>query len=180
MELKSYQRRALDAFDVWLEALSATSPAAPVAAWQRLQDAGVRPAAAGDHVSRTDGAGRPIPHICFKVPTGGGKTLLAAAALRNLDRPRGLTLWLTPTRSIYDQTRRALRLRSHPCRQMLEQAGGGRVKILEKEDLFTADDIRDYLCVMLLTLPAANRHRNREFLRMFRASGRCRGLFPGR
>ena len=61
---------------------------------------------------------------------------------------------------------------------MLERASGGRVKMLEKEDTFTAGDIANYLCVMLLMLPAANRQRGREFLRMFRDSGRYPTLFP--
>ena len=59
---------------------------------------------AGEYASRTDDAGRPIPHVCFKVPTGGGKTLLAAAALERLNRQTGLTLWITPTRAFYEQT----------------------------------------------------------------------------
>ena len=60
------------------------------------------------HVNRTDGGGRPIPHICFKVPTGGGKTLLAAAALERLNRQTGLTLWIVPSKAIYAQTKAAL------------------------------------------------------------------------
>ena len=52
-------------------------------AWR---EAGSVAETAGQYVSRTDDAGRPIPHICFKVPTGGGKTLLAAAALQRLNR----------------------------------------------------------------------------------------------
>ena len=79
-------------------------------------------------MSRRDDAGRPIPHVCFKVPTGGGKTLLAAAALHRLNRQTGLTLWITPTRAIYEQTKAALRNREHPYRQMLQQASGGRLK----------------------------------------------------
>ncbi len=98
-------------------------------------------ASAGEYVSRTDDAGRPIPHICFKVPTGGGKTLLAAAALERLNRQTGLTLWITPTRAIYEQTKAALKSREHPYRHMLERASGGRVKLLEKDDLFTKADV---------------------------------------
>ena len=41
-----------------------------------------------------------------------------------------------------------------------------------------AGDAANYLCVMLLMLPAANRERGREFLRMFRDSGRYPTLFP--
>ena len=54
----------------------------------------------------------------------------------------------------------------------------GRVKLLEKDDPFTRGDIANYLCLMLLMLPAANRQRGREFLRMFRDSGRYPTLFP--
>ena len=201
MELKDYQANALEAFAAWLEALTSArlqSEAAitalkqagpaitiseelynyPKIAWQQLKDAGQVAATAGDYVSRTDDAGRPIPHVCFKVPTGGGKTLLAAAALQRLRRQTGLTLWVMPTRAIYEQTKAALRSREHPYRQMLEIASAGRVKLLEKDDLFTRSDVENYLCVMLLMLPAANRQKGRDFLRMFRDSGRYPTLFP--
>ena len=199
MELKEYQAGALDAFARWLDALeearlrSEAGIAAlqdagvdippdlrdyPRAAWQRLAEAGNVADTAGQYVSRTDDANRPIPHICFKVPTGGGKTLLAAAALQRLNRQTGLTLWLTPTNAIYQQTKAALKNREHPYRQMLEMASGGRVKFMEKDDPLTAADVANYLCVMLVSLPAANRHRNRDFLRMFRDSGRYPTLFP--
>ena len=199
MELKEYQASALDAFTRWRDAVDAAQTKADVAigalqgvgadipadlrdyprtAWRELAQSGGVADAAGDYVSRTDGAGRPIPHICFKVPTGGGKTLLAAASLQRLNRQTGLTLWVTPTRAIYEQTKRALKNREHPYRQMLEMASGGRVKLLEKDDLFTRDDAANYLCIMLLMLPAANRQRGRDFLRMFRDSGRYPTLFP--
>ena len=198
MELKEYQTRALEAFSRWLAALdvarreSAAAAEAlqkagvdlppdlgnyPKTAWRKLAQAG-GVAGGGDYADRTADAGFPIPHVCFKVPTGGGKTLLAAAALERMNRPAGLTLWITPTRAIYQQTRTALWSREHPYRQMLERASGGRVKMLEKEDSFTAADIAHYLCVMLLMLPAANRRKGREFLRMFRDSGRYPTLFP--
>ncbi|MDE2780362.1 MAG: DEAD/DEAH box helicase family protein [Chloroflexota bacterium] len=199
--MKDYQANTLEAFAAWLEALTSArlqSEAAinalkqagpaitiseelynyPRIAWQQLKDAGRVADTAGEYVSRTDDANRPIPHICFKVPTGGGKTLLAAAALQRLRRQTGLTLWVTPTRAIYEQTKAALRSREHPYRQMLEIASAGRVKLLEKDDLFTKADIENYLCVMLLMLPAANRQRGRDFLRMFRDSGRYPTLFP--
>ena len=76
-----------------------------------------------------------------------------------LSRQTGLTLWITPTRAIYEQTKAALRNREHFYRHMLERASGGRVKLLEKDDLFTRADVANYLCVMLLMLPAANSGR---------------------
>ena len=201
LELKEYQRGALDALARWLETLenaqrdSETMVEAlqrtpidvpipdelrnyPKAAWQTLKKNGGVAATASEHVDRTDEANRPIPHICFKVPTGGGKTLLAAAALERLPWQRGLVLWIVPSKAIYTQTKAALWDRQHPYRKMLNRASAGRVKMLEKEDTFNSDDIANYLCVMLLMLPATNRQRGREFLRMFRDSGRYPSFFP--
>ncbi len=207
MELKEYQTLALDAFARWRDELSAArqqmaeaaqdADAAlkllsetrldvedvakrnyPKLAWRRLALTGGVPESAGPYVDRTDEAGRPIPHVCFKVPTGGGKTLLAAAALERMNRQTGLVLWITPTNAIYEQTKASLKNREHPYRQMLERASGGRVKFMEKDDPFTLADAANYLCVMLLSLPAARRNRNREFLKMFRDSGRYSMFFP--
>lgn len=198
-ELKDYQIQALEAFSRWREVLDEAAKTAqqlalavrnknlevptsigdwPQMAWQRLADAKGVAATSGNYVSRSDEAGRPIPHVCLKVPTGGGKTLLAAGALERLGRPTGLTLWITPTRAIYEQTRTALKKREHPYREILERASGGRVKILEKDDHFAAGDIANYLCIMLLMLPAANRFKEKAFLRMFRDSGRYPSFFP--
>ena len=200
MELKIYQQNALDAFTRWLEALykvENTSKTAiealrqagvaeipaelrnyPEKAWQNLKQNGDVAPTAGDYVTRTDDAQRPIPHVCFKVPTGGGKTLLAASALERLHRQRGLTLWIVPTRAIYTQTKKALWDKEHPYRKMLERASAGQVKVLEKDDPFNRDDTANYLCVMLLMLPAANRRKGKEFLRMFKDTGKYPSFFP--
>jgi len=201
MELKVYQRNALDAFTRWLETLENTQHELettiatlqrtsvnsaiinelrnyPRSAWKKLKTEGGVAATAGEYVDRTDDRDQPIPHICFKVPTGGGKTLLAAAALERVPWQRGLVLWIVPTKAIYTQTKAALWNKEHPYRQMLERAAAGRVKMLEKEDTFNRDDVANYMCVMLLMLPAANRRRGRDCLRMFRDSGRYPSFFP--
>ena len=122
--------------------------------------------------------GRPIPHVCFKVPTGGGKTFLAVKALERLRRHRGLVLWVMPTRAIYEQTKEALRNKAHPYRLVLDNATGGRVKLLEKDDPFSPNDVAGSLCVMLLMLQASNRQIGREQLLMNRNAGRYRPFFP--
>ena len=203
-ELKEYQEATLSAFSRWLESLedsrqqyeqtvaalenvpdevretlsNSIDSNYPKTTWEKLKVTGGVAQTAGDYVSRTDEAGRPIPHVCFKVPTGGGKTLLAAAALERLNRQTGLTLWITPTRAIYEQTKAALRNREHPYREIMERASAGRFRLLEKDDYFTSGDVSHYLCILLLMLPAANRQKGRDFLRMFRDSGRYQTLFP--
>jgi len=129
-----------------------------------------------------DGVGRPIPHICLKLPTGGGKTLLAAHGLERISsdyfrKATGLVLWIVPSDAIYRQTKKQLTDRESPVRQVLDRASGGRVKILEKLDGFTKLDLEERLCVLLLMLPSANRE-TRESLKVFRDSGHYESVFP--
>ncbi len=208
LELKTYQRDTLDAFSNWLEVLKEVQNTSetqleklkeigididadleedihnyPKKAWEKLAKNGDVAVTAGKYVDRKDCANRPIPHICFKVPTGGGKTLLAASALERLHRQRGLTLWVVPTQAIFDQTKAALWNKEHPYRKVLERASGGHVKMLEREDSFNRNDITNYLCVMLLMLPAANKSPDKKledkaYYRMYRNAGRYSSFFP--
>ena len=194
MELKDYQIKALERFERYFAALESQRRARqhaddippeyradyqdfPKHAWRDL--AAIGEVADASFAPRSDGMGRPIPHVCFKVPTGGGKTLLAAETLGRIQYPRGLVLWIVPTKAIYAQTKDALWNREHPYRQRLERASGGRVKMLEKDDRFQQADIANYLCVMLLMFPSANRQKGKEFLKFFRDSGRYPAFFPG-
>ena len=198
MELKEYQTRTLAVFERWQNELTAaeqetrediayyegrgrTAPADvhnyPKTAWQKMAATGEVASSARPYVDRTADAGFPIPHVCFKVPTGGGKTLLGAGALERLNRSNGLVLWMVPSNAIYLQTKAALWDRQHPYRQMLERGSGRRVKMLEKDDPFTAADVEHYLCVMLISLQSANR-KSKDFLRIFRDSGRYASFFP--
>ncbi len=216
MELKDYQRQALETLDRYLEELSkarqgveeaaaymppdnvpdflrekvsnmiAEASDYPKVAWEALRNAGVLPGipdenrqdSIPEHIPRESAAGKPIPHVCLKVPTGGGKTLLGVEAVRRLKIEKGFVLWLVPTKAIYTQTWDAFRNKEHPYRQILEQTSGGHVKLLEKDDEFTKQDIETHLCVMLLMLPAANRNRNREFLKIFRDASGYGSFFP--
>jgi type III restriction enzyme len=70
-----------------------------------------------------------MPYVCLRVPTGGGKTLLAchAAGLVTaelLHADRGVVLWLVPSNTILEQTAEALRDPRHDYRRALELACG--------------------------------------------------------
>ncbi len=203
MELKSYQEKALEQLGRWHQAVTDVADkterltrslqdemrqaaAAALAdfprnVWLALGKQGRLPALENrvpEYISRTTARGEPIPHVCLKVPTGGGKTLLGVAALERIRQERGLVLWVTPTKAIYRQTIKAFRTREHPYRQRLEQTAGGRVKLLEKNDHFTRQDLESRLCVMMLMFPSAHRREGREFLKIFRDSGRYASFFP--
>jgi hypothetical protein len=134
------------------------------------------------HSSRFDGAGRAIPNACLKVPTGGGKTLLAASSVASVFSPwfkrhTGLVLWVVPNDAIYRQTLKTLSDRDHPYRQILNVAGAGRVKILEKNSPLSRLDVDSHLCVMVLMLASAAR-QSKETLRFFRDRGNVLGFLP--
>ena len=132
--------------------------------------------------NKKDGLGKPIPNICLKVPTGGGKTLIAVSSIEKINfdyfkKNTGLILWIVPSTAIYSQTLKNFKDRTHFYRRILERAGAGKVKIIEKTNAFSLQDLQEYLCVMLLMLPSANRE-TKESLRMFKDSGRFIDFFP--
>lgn len=153
-------------------------------AWKGLEAAGKLPASRADipFSPRFDGCGRPVPNVVLKVPTGGGKTWLAASAVsrvmgRYLDRNTGFVLWIVPNEAIYSQTLKRLKDRQHPYRQALDRAAAGRVKVMEKTDRLDARDVESSLCVMLLMLQSANRE-TQDSLKMFQDRGDVHGFFP--
>lgn len=118
-----------------------------------------------------------VPHVCVKVPTGGGKTLIAAAALRPLFawacpetrlRPR-VAVWLAPSLTIVEQTLRALQDPTHPYRRRLVQDFSGRIAVHDKESLLQGaglapDSLREQLTVVVLSydsLRTANKDNRR-------------------
>ena len=134
------------------------------------------------YIPRRNGLNEHLPVFCLKVPTGGGKTLLATKVidLVNLHfrkSQRGLVLWIVPTTQIYNQTLKALKDRDHPYRQQIDLASGQRTLILEKTTAFGPHDVAENLCILLLMLPSANR-LTKDTLRMFRDSGGFDRFFP--
>ena len=134
------------------------------------------------YLSKKDGLGNSIPHICLKIPTGGGKTFIGVNAVESInfdyfEQNTGLILWIVPTEAIYRQTIKSFKNKIHPYRQVLERASGQRIKILEKISSFSQQDIREHLCVMLLMLQSANRE-TKESLRVFKDSGHFINFFP--
>jgi type III restriction enzyme len=206
MELKEFQQKALDTLDAYLDELrtqearaekirkaneSETDPDLkrpmpdfPRLAWEQMQKANLLPEFRWhiQYSGRKDGMENDIPNVCLKIPTGGGKTLLAAHAVshimgRYLRRNNGFVLWIVPNEAIYTQTKKNLANREHPYRQSLDRAAAGRVKILEKDDPLNILDVESHLCVMLLMLQSANRE-TKETLRLFRDRGNVHGFFP--
>ncbi len=139
MLLKPYQDRALHLLRFFLERCRAgefsTAYAATLAHIRDAEDG--EPAAgdcAPDYAGRggytpVEGLEAETPYCCIRLPTGGGKTLLAAHAVKIaadafMDRSRVPVLWLVPSGAIQSQTVDALKQPRHPYRQALEEAFG--------------------------------------------------------
>ena len=189
MILKEYQQRALDRVGAFVERLAEWRGKAakarahdPDLTFDWVGKAWEAAAPGRAYLARRNGLGEPLPSFCLKVPTGGGKTLLATKVIdcvntRYLRRQTGLVLWIVPTTQIYGQTLKALKDRDHPYRQQLDVASAGRTLVLEKTSGFGPRDVRERLCVLLLMLPSANRE-TKEQLRMFRDAGGFDRFFP--
>ena len=188
MILKEFQQVALkevrtflDALTEWRQKAASAREIDPDLTFDWVQRAWEK-TVPHSYLPRKNGLGEPLPWFCLKIPTGGGKTLLATKVIDLVNthyrRQRGgLVLWIVPTTQIYQQTLKALKDRDHPYRQQLDVASAGKTLVLEKNSGFAPADVRERLCVLLLMLPSANR-ATREQLRMFRDSGGFDRFFP--
>lgn len=66
------------------------------------------------------------PYVCIRIPTGGGKTLVATKSIRvithdYLNKDYSLVFWLAPSDKIVSQTLEALKNRQHYYRQILDK-----------------------------------------------------------
>ncbi|MDI9313058.1 MAG: DEAD/DEAH box helicase family protein [Hydrotalea sp.] len=193
-ELKEYQTNALNLFEHYLEKL-ATTRVDYLEQQEKLAKAGVK--ATLDHdwtekafrevcnekfTARKDAFGLSIPAVCYKVPTGGGKTLLATLSVikifyHYINQQNGFVLWIVPNEAIYSQTLKTLKDNEHPYRKFLNPAFRGKVRILTKEDRITRQMVDENLCIMVMMLQSSNRE-TKETLKVFKARGDYHGFFP--
>ena len=102
MELKTYQKQVMDDLSSYLGHLNRDGDM--FAAWKGYwmdKDVAVGLGGVPAYKSAIPG----VPHICTKVPTGGGKTFMACTALKRIfdtmpmDKPQ-VVVWLVPSDSI--------------------------------------------------------------------------------
>ena len=100
-----------------------------------------------------------VPYVCLRLPTGGGKTILAAHAVSVvrdawIEKDHPFVLWLVPTNTIRRQTVEALKNPRHAYREVLDEAFEGRVQIFDVADFthIRPHDIRDKCCIVVGTI----------------------------
>ena len=169
MELKSYQKKVIADLTRYLELLNETRSYS--AAFRSFWTEKSAPA-----LGRYQDVIPGVPNLCFKVPTGGGKTFIACNAIRPVFDALPATktkavVWLVPSDAILAQTAKALKDTSHPYRQKIDVDFGGRVEVYTKQELlngqnFNPTAVTEQLSIMVLSYDSF-RGRGKEGLKAY-------------
>ncbi|MGH8223378.1 MAG: DEAD/DEAH box helicase family protein [Woeseiaceae bacterium] len=138
LPLKDYQQKALAALDAFFVAARGCTTSEQM---QAAFDV-ARREAMGEAVPswpyRPFSTTMPeVPVACLRIPTGGGKTLMAAHAIERAARlyvgaPLPLAIWLVPSDAIRTQTLEALKTPGHPYREaLLDHYPADRLAVLD-------------------------------------------------
>ena len=159
MELKRYQEGVLRDLDSYINNVLDTGNAAK--AYDKLwTDKGVRVGGPnGIQLYKDTIPG--VPTVCFKVPTGGGKTILGCASLKHIFDAMGpgkkkVVVWLVPWETILTQTYNNLSNPSHFYRERLNRDFASKVEIYNKQQVlnganFNPSIVNDQLSVIVMS-----------------------------
>jgi len=127
------------------------------------------------------------PFICIKVPTAGGKTLIAVYAVGLIlkeflseKNDRGLVMWFVPSDAIKVQTINNLRNKNHPYREVLDKRFNNAVKLFDLSEAksIKKNDLIDNICIIISTL-SAFRRTDKEWLKVYQDNGNLMEHFEG-
>lgn len=120
------------------------------------------------------------PHVCFKVPTGGGKTFLACNALKTIfdnlpSKKAKLVVWLVPSDAILTQTLKNLSDPSHDYRRKIEADFNGRVQVYSKQQVldgqqFNPTTVNEQLCIVVMSFDSF-RIKNKDGRKVYQENG---------
>lgn len=172
MELKIYQESVLKDLDSYIDNILDTGNAAK-AYDKTWRDKGVR-------VGGTDGLQlykdvlNGVPSVCYKVPTGGGKTILGCASLKHIfdamgENKKKVVVWLVPWDTILTQTYNNFRDSTHFYRERLNRDFSSKVEIYNKQQVlsgtnFSPSSVGDQLSIIIMSFDSlrANNKENRK------------------
>ncbi|UPH70155.1 DEAD/DEAH box helicase family protein [Abyssibius alkaniclasticus] len=158
MKLKQYQQQTIDTLSAFFKEARVRGPQAAFTAITSEPEQAKRLRGYGGAYKPVKGL-EAVPYVCLRLPTGGGKTLLAAHAIAHardhwMEQQYPVVVWLVPSDAIRRQTVEALKDPRHPYRQSLDDAFEGRVRVFDIGDFTqaTPQDLRANLCVFVGTI----------------------------
>ena len=158
MKLKNYQLQVIRDLERFLELLIEKQSIS--SAYSTLwNEKGVNVGIDGMPPYNSELAG--VPQVCFKVPTGGGKTFMAANSIKPIFdsmphiHPKAV-VWLVPSDAILTQTYRTLTDKNHDYRKKIDVDFGNKVEIYSKQQLlngqnFNPTSVSDNLSIFVLS-----------------------------
>lgn len=186
MELKGYQQTNLDALDRFLSCVDKNKDTARgfYEFWQ-TNNPPLTPFP-GTIIEPYKDNVKGAPHVCHKVPTGGGKTFIASAALKvamtHINPLYKVVVWLVPSNAILEQTLRNLRNKQHPYRQRIDTDFQNRVEVFDKQQAltghgFTLTTVRENLCILVMSFDSF-RTNNKEGRKVYQENGYLQSFAP--
>ena len=124
-----------------------------------------------------------MPYFCLRIPTGGGKTWLAAKSIALINthllrNEHSVILWLVPSRQIRDQTLKGLKDRNHPLNAALREAGSIEVLSLDEAQSVTRSTLDTSTTVIVATRQAFQ-VEDTENRKVYESSGALQHHFDG-
>ena len=167
---KTYQSQVLDSVEAYFQSCHEL-PSASVAfnaVTERLWGRGLA-------YHPLSGFPTDMPYFCLRVPTGGGKTWLAAKSVQRVNThllrcEHSVILWLTPSKPIREQTLKALKDRQHPYHAALREAGPITVLNLEEAKSITRATL-DTSTTIIVATRQAFQVEDEECRKVYQSSG---------
>ncbi len=167
---KTYQQQVLDSVEAYFKACHElpSSSIAFTATTERLWGRGLS-------YNPLSGFPGDMPYFCLRVPTGGGKTWLAAKSVQLVNThllrcEHSVILWLVPSKPIREQTIKALKDRSHPYHAALREAGPITVLDLEEAKSVTRATL-DTSTTIIVATRQAFQVEEEEYRKVYQSSG---------
>lgn len=177
MELNSYQKKVISQLNMYLELLNEKNnlEEAYITYWNNL-DVPVGEKGLYPYINNIP----KVPHVCFKVPTGGGKTFIACSSIKPIFDSMSFTktkavVWLVPSNAILSQTIKALKDSNHPYRQKIDVDFTNRVEVYTKTELlngqnFNPTAVNEQLSIFVLSYDSL-RSNNKESRKVYQENG---------
>ena len=175
MILKKYQQTVIDDLSEFVSLLDEHEPKAAFGEFWKNKKDGLE-AIMKPYQDVIQG----VPNVCVKIPTGGGKTFVACAALKPifdvmpLAQPRAV-VWLVPSDTILEQTKKNLQNPHHDYRQRIDVDFSNKVEVYEKSQLlggqnFSPSTVMENLSVFVLSYDSF-RATNKEGRKSYQENG---------
>lgn len=183
LNLKSYQLRALRVLEEYLDLCDKLKGSSSHAADEAFYNSTLNRYGRGIPYNQIPGL-EGLPYVCVRVPTGGGKTLLAcyavplaASRISKVDKP--LVLWLTPSKTIREQTLAAFRNPRHPYNEAISSRLGEITVLDIVEALSVTKPTLDSTATIIVSTIQALRVEDTDGRKVYESSGDLISNFEG-